>query len=49
MLATVYSGVSGEKCSGGVGVWRLEGEDGEGEGGRLEEVCLLDHDGMPRW
>lgn len=49
MLATVYSCVSGAGCSGGVGVWRLEGEEGEGEGGSLKEVCQLSHDGMPRW
>ena len=47
LLATVFSSVSGEECCGGVGVWKVEGE--EGEGGSLEEVCQLSHDGMPRW
>ena len=49
MVATVFSSVSIEGISGGVGVWRMEGEGGEGEGGTLEEVCQLSHDGMPRW
>ena len=49
MVATVFSSVSIEGVSGGVGVWRMEGEGGEGEGGTLEEVCKLSHDGMPRW
>ena len=48
LLATVFSGVSGEECRGGVGVWRVE-EEGEGEGGTLGEVCLLNHDGVPKW
>ena len=48
LVATVYSCVAGEECRGGVGVWRMEGEE-EGEGGRLEEVCQLRPEGAPRW
>ena len=47
LVTTVFSSVSGDDCQGGVGVWRME--EGEGEGGTLQEVCLLTHDGSPKW
>ena len=50
LLSTVYSGVSGEDYCGGVGVWRMVDEgEGETEGGTLDEVSLLTHEGAPKW
>ena len=49
LLSTVYSSVREEECVRGAAVWRVkEEEEGEGEGGRLEEVCILEQEGV-RW